>query len=59
MTQRDPMILRALARCTVNDDEAFQKKFDRIVHQAIRRIPREIRRHMQNILISVQKRPSR
>lgn len=32
--------------------------FDRIVEQAIARIPIEIRRHLDNILISVQQRPS-
>jgi predicted Zn-dependent protease with MMP-like domain len=35
------------------------KAFDRIVDRAIRRIPTEIRQHLDNILISVQKRPSR
>jgi predicted Zn-dependent protease with MMP-like domain len=34
------------------------KAFDRIVRKAIRRIPLEIRQHLENILISVQKRPS-
>lgn len=34
------------------------KEFDRIVMRAIRRIPKEIRRHLDNLLISVQKRPS-
>jgi predicted Zn-dependent protease with MMP-like domain len=33
-------------------------EFDRIVRQAIRRIPEEIRRHLDNILITVQKRPA-
>ena len=33
-------------------------EFDRIVKQAIRRIPEEIRRHLDNILITVQKRPA-
>jgi len=33
-------------------------EFDRIVKQAIRRIPDEIRRHLDNILITVQKRPA-
>jgi predicted Zn-dependent protease with MMP-like domain len=33
-------------------------EFDRIVKRAIRRIPEEIRRHLDNILITVQKRPS-
>jgi len=35
------------------------KAFDRIVRRAIHRIPREIRDHLDNVLISVQKRPSR
>ena len=35
-----------------------RKEFDRIVMRAIRRIPEEIRDHLDNILISVQKRPS-
>jgi predicted Zn-dependent protease with MMP-like domain len=34
------------------------KEFDRIVQRAIRRIPDEIRRHLDNILITVQPRPS-
>jgi predicted Zn-dependent protease with MMP-like domain len=34
------------------------KEFDRIVKAAIRRIPEEIRQHLQNIVISVQKQPS-
>jgi predicted Zn-dependent protease with MMP-like domain len=34
------------------------KDFDRIVQRAIARIPGEIREHLDNILISVQKRPS-
>ncbi len=34
------------------------KEFDRVVQQAIGRIPEEIRRHLDNILITVQKRPS-
>jgi len=34
------------------------KEFDRIVQQAIGRIPEEIRRHLDNILITVQKRPT-
>jgi predicted Zn-dependent protease with MMP-like domain len=36
-----------------------QKEFDRIVKQSIKRIPRKIRQHLENILIAVQKRPSR
>ncbi|RJQ50254.1 MAG: metallopeptidase family protein [Desulfobacteraceae bacterium] len=35
-----------------------RKEFDRIVMRAIRRIPEEIRNHLDNLLISVQKRPS-
>ena len=34
-------------------------EFDRVVKRAIRRIPSEIRRHLKNVLISVQKRPSK
>lgn len=33
-------------------------EFDRIVKAALLRIPEEIRQHLDNILISVQKRPS-
>lgn len=33
-------------------------EFDRIVKQAIRRIPEEIRQHLENILITVQNRPA-
>ena len=33
-------------------------EFDRIVKRAIRRIPEEIRQHLDNILITVQKRPA-
>jgi predicted Zn-dependent protease with MMP-like domain len=33
------------------------KEFDRIVKASIARIPEEIRRHLDNILITVQKRP--
>lgn len=35
------------------------KEFDRIVERAIQRIPVEIRKHMDNIQISVRSRPSR
>jgi len=35
-----------------------QKEFDRIATGSIRRIPSEIRGHLDNVLISVQKRPS-
>ena len=34
-------------------------EFDRIVRKAIRRIPIEIRQHLDNILISVRRRPSK
>ncbi len=36
-----------------------KKEFDRIVRRAIRRIPVEIRRHLDNILICVRRRPSK
>jgi len=36
-----------------------QKEFDKIVTGSIRRIPSEIRGHLDNVLISVQKQPSR
>ncbi len=35
-----------------------EKEFDRIVKRAIRRIPREVRRHLDNVIISVQRRPT-
>jgi predicted Zn-dependent protease with MMP-like domain len=35
------------------------KNFDRTVKRAIGRIPEEIRRHLDNVLISVRQRPSR
>ena len=34
-----------------------EKEFDRIVKRSIQRIPGEIRRQLDNILISIQKRP--
>ncbi len=34
------------------------KAFDRIVKRAVARIPEEIRRHLDNLLISVQRQPS-
>lgn len=34
------------------------KEFDLVVQRAIAKIPREIRQHLDNIFISVQKRPS-
>jgi predicted Zn-dependent protease with MMP-like domain len=33
--------------------------FDRLVQKAVRRIPYEIRRHLENISISVRKQPTR
>ena len=35
-----------------------RKQFDRLVQRAIRRIPSEFREHLDNILISVQRRPA-
>jgi predicted Zn-dependent protease with MMP-like domain len=35
------------------------KEFDRIVKRALRRIPGEIRERLENVLITVQNRPSR
>lgn len=35
-----------------------EKEFDVIVHKAIRRIPREIREHLDNVVISVLRTPS-
>jgi predicted Zn-dependent protease with MMP-like domain len=35
------------------------KDFDRIVNRAIRRIPEELRQHLDNVLITVRKRASR
>ena len=35
------------------------EEFDRIVKKELRRAPAEIRRHLDNIIISVRKRPSR
>ena len=34
-----------------------ESQFDRIVHQAVARIPSAFRRHLDNIVISVQRRP--
>ena len=36
-----------------------EMEFDRIVKKALKGIPPEIRRHLDNILITVQKQPSR
>jgi len=36
-----------------------EKDFDRIVKKAIRSIPEEIQQHLDNIVISVKKRPSK
>ncbi len=35
------------------------REFDRAVQRAVGRIPREIRKHLDNMVISVQKRPSK
>lgn len=42
-----------------NQAKLSSEAFDRIVKQAIARIPREIRQHLDNVLISVQPHPSR
>ncbi|MBN1103534.1 MAG: metallopeptidase family protein [Deltaproteobacteria bacterium] len=34
------------------------EEFDRIVKKAIRRVPREIRQRLENVLITVKKRPT-
>ncbi len=39
--------------------EVTDPEFDRLVQRAIRRIPREIRQHIDNLTISVRKRPGR
>jgi len=36
-----------------------EEEFDRIVAHAVDRIPPEIRQHLENIIITVKKRPSR
>jgi predicted Zn-dependent protease with MMP-like domain len=36
-----------------------QEEFDRIVDRAVARVPAEIGQHLQNIIISVRKRPSK
>jgi predicted Zn-dependent protease with MMP-like domain len=36
-----------------------KKEFDKVVRRAISRVPEELRQHLDNILISVQKRPTR
>lgn len=36
-----------------------EKEFDEIVQKAVARIPREIREYLDNIVITVQKRPSK
>jgi predicted Zn-dependent protease with MMP-like domain len=41
-----------------NRMQLSNKEFDRIVQRAIGRIPDEIRRYLDNILITVQKRPA-
>jgi len=42
----------------MKEGKLSRKEFDRSVKRAISRIPPEIRTHLQNVLISVQKRPS-
>lgn len=36
-----------------------EEEFDRIVKKALHRVPAEIRQHLDNIVISVRKRPSK
>ncbi len=36
-----------------------EREFDRVVRRSIKRIPPEIRDHLENVLITVRKRPSR
>jgi predicted Zn-dependent protease with MMP-like domain len=36
-----------------------EKEFDRVVRRSLKRIPREIRDHLKNILVTVRKRPSK
>ncbi len=36
-----------------------EKEFDKVVRRAINRIPKPIRRHLKNVLITVRKRPPR
>ena len=36
-----------------------QKEFDKAVRRAFNRIPEEIREHLENVVITVRKRPSR
>jgi predicted Zn-dependent protease with MMP-like domain len=36
-----------------------QKEFDKAVQRAYRRIPLEIRQRMENVVLTVQKRPTR
>lgn len=36
-----------------------KKEFDKIVRRALNRIPRDLRQHLDNVLISVQKRPTK
>jgi predicted Zn-dependent protease with MMP-like domain len=35
-----------------------RKEFDKVVERAIGRIPREIRAHLENVLVTVQEKPS-
>ncbi|NLW36200.1 MAG: metallopeptidase family protein [Syntrophorhabdus aromaticivorans] len=43
----------------LQDMKVSEKDFDRIVEQAIQRIPPEIREHLGNLVISVRRRPSK
>ncbi len=44
---------------TMSKVKLSEKEFDGIVQKAILRIPSEIRQHLNNIVITVRKRPSR
>jgi predicted Zn-dependent protease with MMP-like domain len=47
-----------LSRASCKDMKQSKKDFNRVVKRALLRIPEEIRQHLDNILITVQKRPS-
>ncbi len=42
-----------------DDMKLTDAEFDRIVTKAVRRVPREIRQHLDNMIISVRKRPTK
>ncbi len=42
---------------TANRPRLSEKEFDEAVQQALARVPEEIRQHMDNILITVQRQP--